>query len=59
VIVPLAGVADPGSDEEALALVAEAFPARQVVGVAGLTLAYGGGGPHCITQQVPARRPGR
>ena len=21
----------------------------------GLTIAYGGGGPHCITQQIPAR----
>jgi agmatine/peptidylarginine deiminase len=24
-----------------------------VVTVPGLVLAYGGGGPHCITQQVP------
>jgi agmatine deiminase len=24
-----------------------------VVGVPGATLAFGGGGPHCITQQVP------
>jgi hypothetical protein len=23
--------------------------------VPGVILAYGGGGPHCITQQVPAR----
>ena len=26
----------------------------RVVGVPGETLAYGGGGPHCITQQIPA-----
>jgi agmatine deiminase len=50
VIVPLAGVA---MDGEALALVRAAYPERQVVGVPGLTIAYGGGGPHCITQQVP------
>ena len=50
VIVPLAGVA---TDDDALTLVRAAFPERQVVGVPGLTLAYGGGGPHCITQQVP------
>ena len=27
-----------------------------VVGVPGEVLAYGGGGPHCITQQIPAGR---
>jgi agmatine deiminase len=50
VIVPLVG-APP--DEEALALIGSAYPEREVVGVPGLTIAYGGGGPHCITQQVP------
>jgi agmatine deiminase len=50
-IVPLAGTAD---DDEALARLAEAFgPDREIVGVPGLTIAYGGGGPHCITQQMP------
>ena len=29
------------------------FPEREVIGVPGATLAYGGGGVHCITQQVP------
>jgi agmatine deiminase len=51
VIVPTAG---DEYDEEALRIIGEAFPGRSVVPVAGATLAYGGGGPHCITQQVPA-----
>jgi agmatine deiminase len=50
VVVPLAG--DP-SDDEALQRIRAAYPDRRVVGVPGLTIAYGGGGPHCITQQVP------
>lgn len=51
IVVPLAG-RDP--DDAALALLAEVYPHHEVVGVPGATLAYGGGGPHCITQQVPA-----
>jgi agmatine deiminase len=54
-IVPLAGPASEETDEEALDLLSHAFPGREVIGVAGLTLAFGGGGPHCITQQIPAR----
>jgi len=54
-IVPLAGGPATGSDEEALECIAAAFPTREVVGVPGLVIAYGGGGPHCITQQVPLR----
>jgi agmatine deiminase len=53
VIVPVAGA---DSDEQALAVIAAEYPGREVVGVPGLVIAYGGGGPHCITQQVPARR---
>ncbi|MFZ0388774.1 MAG: agmatine deiminase family protein [Solirubrobacteraceae bacterium] len=52
VIVP---VADQDSDEMALAIIAAEFPGREVVPVPGLVIAYGGGGPHCITQQVPVR----
>jgi agmatine deiminase len=52
VIVPQSG--DFETDERALALYAEAFPEREPVPVPGLTVAFGGGGPHCITQQVPA-----
>jgi agmatine deiminase len=52
VIVPVAGV---DTDQEALEIIAGAYPGREVVPVPGLVLAYGGGGPHCITQQVPPR----
>ena len=52
VIVPLAGL---DTDAEALGVIGDAYPGREVVGVPGAVLAYGGGGPHCITQQVPAR----
>jgi agmatine deiminase len=51
VIMPTGGVPQ---DEEARDRIAEAFPDREVVCVPGAVLAYGGGGPHCITQQVPA-----
>lgn len=53
VIVPVAGA---DTDEAALSLIAAAYPGREVVAVPGLVIAYGGGGPHCITQQVPVRR---
>jgi agmatine deiminase len=51
VIVPTRGTE---TDDEALALLGSLYPGREVVGVAGETLALGGGGVHCITQQVPA-----
>lgn len=50
-IVPVAG---QESDDEALALLGGLYPGREVVAVPGVTLALGGGGVHCITQQVPA-----
>ncbi len=52
VIVPVSGAE---CDPEALALIGRCYPGRQVVGTPGTVLAYGGGGPHCITQQVPVR----
>jgi len=50
-IVPVAG---QETDEEALTLLGGLYPGREVVPVPGVTLALGGGGVHCITQQVPA-----
>ena len=51
VIVPTRG---EETDPDALALLASLFPGREAVAVPGETLALGGGGVHCITQQVPA-----
>jgi agmatine deiminase len=51
VIVPVAGLT---TDAEALERIGAAYPDREVVGVPGGVIAFGGGGPHCITQQVPA-----
>jgi agmatine deiminase len=50
-IVPTCG---EETDAEALALIESLYPGREAVAVAGETLALGGGGVHCITQQVPA-----
>ena len=55
-IVPVAET-DEAAAGAALAAVAAALPGREVVGVPGSALAYGGGGVHCITQQVPAGSP--
>jgi agmatine deiminase len=49
-IVP---VVDGPEGDAALAQVRAALPEREVVGVNGEVLAFGGGGIHCITQQVP------
>ena len=51
VVVPTALV---DSDDDALQRIGAAYPDRDVVGVPARTIAWGGGGPHCITQQVPA-----
>ena len=50
VIVPTEGNA---TDERVLAFLASVYPGREIVAVPGATLAFGGGGPHCITQQIP------
>ncbi len=50
-IVPARG---EETDADALALIASLYPGREAVAVPGETLALGGGGVHCITQQVPA-----
>ena len=59
VIVPIAD--DPAQDDAALSIIRNAFSDqtslalrdRQIIGVSGAILAQGGGGVHCITQQVP------
>jgi len=54
VIAPTVGI---HADEEGLAQLEEAFPDREVIGLPTATIAFGGGGPHCITQQVPVGEP--
>ena len=49
-IVPTGGTAD---DEAALEQLREIVPGHEVVGVPCPVIGYGGGGIHCITQQVP------
>lgn len=51
VIVPVGDI--PG-DAVALDLRSNAYPDREVVWVPGAMISFGGGGPQCITQQVPA-----
>jgi agmatine deiminase len=52
VVVPTCG--DP-ADADMLAIIAEQFPEREAVALdVGAILAVGGGGIHCITQQIPA-----
>jgi agmatine deiminase len=50
-IVPTGG---EETDADALTLLESLYPGREAVAVRGETLALGGGGVHCITQQVPA-----
>lgn len=51
VIVP---TADSEEDDEPLEILKDLFPKRKIVPVSGLVLGEGGGGVHCITQQIPA-----
>jgi agmatine deiminase len=51
VIAPAAGSA---ADDAVLDVIAGAFPDREVVPVSARVIGYGGGGIHCITQQIPA-----
>jgi agmatine deiminase len=50
-IVPTGGT---DGDQVALERLQEILPDREVVGVPSPIIAYGGGGVHCITQQVPS-----
>jgi len=51
VLVPTCGA---DADDAMLEIIAHEYPGREVVAVRGAILARGGGGVHCITQQVPA-----
>ena len=51
VLVP---TANHPTDTDMLAIIGEQYPGRDVIGLdVGPILAYGGGGIHCITQQIP------
>jgi agmatine deiminase len=54
VIVPADG--EP-NDEVVLAQLKDAYSGREIVTVPGATILEGGGGPHCITQQIPVGSP--
>jgi agmatine deiminase len=54
VIVPADG--EP-NDSVALKQIRAAYPDRELVTVPGKTILAGGGGPHCITQQIPVGTP--
>ncbi len=49
-LVPVTGGPD---DAAMLELIGSCYPGREVLGLPGAVLAYGGGGVHCITQPVP------
>jgi agmatine deiminase len=52
VVVPVCG---HDADADMVAIISEQYPGREVIALdVGAILAYGGGGIHCITQQVPA-----
>ncbi len=52
VIVPTCG---HPADAEMVAMIGARYPGRETFALeVGATLAYGGGGIHCITQQIPA-----
>jgi agmatine deiminase len=52
VVVPTCG---HPADDDMVALIAAQYPGRETFGLAiGTILAIGGGGIHCVTQQIPA-----
>jgi agmatine deiminase len=53
VLVPVYG---DGNDADALSIIAEHFPDREIIGILAHVLAELGGMIHCVTQQQPAVR---
>jgi agmatine deiminase len=51
VVVP---IGDSPTDADAIAILEDTFRDHEVVGVPGTLLSYAGGGPHCVTMQIPA-----
>jgi agmatine deiminase len=45
---------DPRTDEQAATVLSRACPGRLIVGVPAREILLGGGGIHCITQQIPS-----
>jgi agmatine deiminase len=45
---------DPSRDDRVTEILAGCYPGREVVGVQAREILLGGGGIHCITQQVPS-----
>ena len=54
VLVPAYGQPE---DARAMAIIAEHFPGREVIGMSAISLTEQGGAIHCVTQQQPAGRP--
>jgi agmatine deiminase len=52
VLVPTVGVE---TDDLALELISGAFGGRAAIPIGSNALSYGGGGPHCMTMQVPGQ----
>ena len=51
IIMPLL---DPRTDEQAAAVLRRACPDRLIIGIPAREILLGGGGIHCITQQIPS-----
>lgn len=56
IVMPSFGVAE---DARARSVLAEAFPSRRIAVVDAVDIVRGGGGIHCVTQQIPAPRAAR
>jgi agmatine deiminase len=56
IVMPLL---DPKQDGAATRTLQKIFPERRIIGVQAREILLGGGNIHCITQQVPARKPAR